>query len=121
MRTLNYYLGMPWAIRRTEYDDDGSYVSLTIEELPGFLVASKDDEGLQKEFWSALSVFLSSYLDRDEEPPIPSRRITSHTLPGLTYLNEASEDDRTIRRRAESASMGSSWTDDDVRLAAVDS
>lgn len=72
MRTLEQYLAMPWHIRRVEHDDDGHYASLEIDELPGFVVAARTDDELDREFWPALESFLRSYLDDGEEPPVPA-------------------------------------------------
>ncbi len=65
------YLALPWTIRRHEHDDDGSYISLTIDELPGFVAAGRDDDEAEETFWDALSAFIDSYLDAGETPPSP--------------------------------------------------
>ncbi len=73
MRDIRYYLSLPWHIQRTEHDDDGNYVALTIEELPGFVVASESIPELEAMFWPALEAFLQTYLDDGTEPPLPAR------------------------------------------------
>lgn len=71
MNDIDYYLSMPWTIQREEHDDDGRYFALTVDELPGFVVASEDEAELDEMFWSALRAFLDSYLQHNETPPIP--------------------------------------------------
>lgn len=72
MKDIRYYLALPWHIQRSEHHDDGDYVALTVEELPGFLVASEDRDELEEMFWPALEGFLRSYIDDGEEPPLPA-------------------------------------------------
>lgn len=72
MRDLREYLSMPWHVRRKEHDDDGWYASLEIDELPGFVVAARTDDELDRMFWAALQSYLKSYLDDGEEPPLPA-------------------------------------------------
>ncbi len=76
MRDIRYYLTLPWHIQRTEHDDDGEYVALTIKELPGFVVASASIPELEAMFWPALEGFVQTYLDEGTEPPLPARTDT---------------------------------------------
>lgn len=71
MTDIDFFLSLPWTIRREEHDDDGRYVALTVAELPGFVVASEDESELDELFWPALRAFLGSYLKRGETPPVP--------------------------------------------------
>lgn len=71
MSEIDLYLRLPWTIRRTERDDDGHYLVLTIDELDGFLVAARTEQELEQEFWPALEEHLASYLDEGERPPLP--------------------------------------------------
>ena len=68
---LQYYLALEWTIRRAERHDDGDYFALTVKELPGFVVAGTTHE-VEAEFWPALALFLSSYIEAGEEPPVPA-------------------------------------------------
>ena len=70
-RDLDFYLSVPWTVRREEHHDDGDYLALTIDELPGFVVASYSETELEGDFWDALEAFLKSYLDDGEPPPLP--------------------------------------------------
>lgn len=71
MNTLDYYLSLPWTIRRTAENDDGAYISLRIAELPGFIVAGRTAGEIEEQFWPALEIFLKSYLEEGEVPPQP--------------------------------------------------
>lgn len=71
--TLAYYVALPWTVRRAECDDDGDYIALTIDELPGFVAAGRTSEEAEAAFWDALRAFLASYLDAGEQPPLPLR------------------------------------------------
>jgi hypothetical protein len=73
MKDIRYYLSLPWHVQRTAHSDDGEYTSLTIEELPDFVVAARTDKELEEMFWLALEAFLLTYLQDNEEPPIPPR------------------------------------------------
>lgn len=70
--TLAEYLRMPWTIVRSTHDDDGDYAALHVQELPGFVVAARTDDELERLFWDALPAFLESYLQDGEEPPLPN-------------------------------------------------
>jgi predicted RNase H-like HicB family nuclease len=69
--TLADYVELPWTVRRTEYDDDGRYVALTVDELPGLVGAGRTNDEAEAAFRDALEAFLRSYLDAGEEPPLP--------------------------------------------------
>jgi hypothetical protein len=69
--TLSDYLRLPWTVERSEFSDDGDYVVLEIRELPGFVVADRDENNLEREFWPALAAFLKSYTDAGEDVPVP--------------------------------------------------
>ncbi len=69
---IDEYLTLPWTIVHSEHHDDGDYVALEIEELPGFLVAARTDKELEEQFWPALEAFLLSYVERGEVPPLPA-------------------------------------------------
>jgi predicted RNase H-like HicB family nuclease len=69
--TIAKYLRMPWTIERSVHDDDGDYLALHVRELPGFVVAARDEDELERLFWEALPAFLESYLEDGEEPPLP--------------------------------------------------
>jgi len=72
MTKLELYLSLPWTIVRKEHSDDGRYISLRIDELPGFIAAAPTEEELEKEFWDALEAFLTSYIVDGERPPLPA-------------------------------------------------
>jgi predicted RNase H-like HicB family nuclease len=74
---LSDYLRMPWTVRRSVHDDDGVYVALHIDELPGFVVASPDEDELERLFWESLPVFLESYLSEGETPPLPNALLSA--------------------------------------------
>jgi predicted RNase H-like HicB family nuclease len=73
MKDIDYYVTLPWTVRTGERDDDGHYFFLTIDELPGFIVAGESREELASEYWDALEVFLQSFLDDEEEVPLPAQ------------------------------------------------
>lgn len=70
--TVADYLRMPWTIVRSAHDDDGDYIALHVEELPGFVVAGRTDEEVERLFWDALPSFLKSYFEEGDEPPLPN-------------------------------------------------
>lgn len=75
--SLADYLRMPWTVRRSVHCDDGEYVALHIDELPGFVVASADENELEQLFWEALPAFLNSYLEEGETPPLPNALLSA--------------------------------------------
>jgi hypothetical protein len=70
--TIAEYLRMPWTIVRSVHDDDGEYIALHVQELPGFVVAARTDDELERRFWDAFPEFLESYLVDGDEPPLPN-------------------------------------------------
>lgn len=72
--TLREYLTLPpWTIvRSTDSDDEGEYIVLEVAELPGFAATGRDDDEVAANFWSGLELFLQSYLDDGEIPPLPA-------------------------------------------------
>jgi len=70
--TVAEYLRMPWTINRSVHHDDGDYIALHVEELPGFVVAGRTDDEVEHLFWDALPAFLQSYLAEGEQPPLPN-------------------------------------------------
>jgi predicted RNase H-like HicB family nuclease len=74
MTATDLFLAFPWTIVREddEYDGERS-VELRIEELPGFVVAAETEDEAEAMFWPALRVFLQSYVDDREVPPLPER------------------------------------------------
>ncbi len=83
--TLAECLRMPWTIVRENHDDDGEYLSLRIEELPGFVVAGRTEDEVEALFWDALSAFLQSYTEAGESPPMPTPYLSSHPQLELQY------------------------------------
>jgi predicted RNase H-like HicB family nuclease len=75
--SLDDYLRMPWTVSRSVHDDDGEYVALHIDELPGFVVAARDENELERLFWEALPPFLESYLSEGETPPLPNALLSA--------------------------------------------
>lgn len=75
--SLADYLRMPWTVSRSVHDDDGQYVALHIDELPGFVVAARDEDELERLFWQALPPFLESYLSEGETPPLPNALLSA--------------------------------------------
>jgi predicted RNase H-like HicB family nuclease len=71
------YLRMPWTVTRSVHDDDGEYVALHIDELPGFVVAAHDEDELERLFWEALPLFLESYFAEGETPPLPNALLSA--------------------------------------------
>lgn len=74
MRDLEYYLSLPWTLRRSveEYEDGSRELVLEIEELPGFALVADTEAELFLGYRPALELFLRSYLDEGEEPPVPA-------------------------------------------------
>ena len=68
---VEFYLNAPWTVKTEKRTDDGHYVAVTIEELPGFVVAAKSQGEIEQVFWPTLTDFLQSYLDDGEEVPLP--------------------------------------------------
>lgn len=83
--TLDTYVALPWTVRRSDHDDDGPYIALTIDELPGFIAAGRTGEEAEAAFWDALKAFLRSYLDAGERPPLPAR---AYGIPFQTEMLE---------------------------------
>lgn len=71
MRDIEFYLSLPWTVRRIVREDDGRYYVVAIEELPGFSAVGDTEAEVWSEFPVALRSFLLSYLDYGEEPPMP--------------------------------------------------
>lgn len=71
MKSIDYYLSLPWTITSETRMDDGRYMVLRVSELPGFVVASPKATELDTLFWDMLEEFIRSYLEDDREPPIP--------------------------------------------------
>ena len=91
MRDLEFFLSLPWTIKREEHDDDGRYIALTIEELPGFVLASESEEELEAMFWPALRAFLQSYIQHGEQPPVPAlarKRMAASSTPPTDPVRE---------------------------------
>lgn len=105
MRDVQTYLAVPWTIHRAEYDDDGPYTALTIEELPGFVVAGRSNEELEKEFWLALEGFLRSYLQHGEEPALAPevRAALDNIPPAYAYPVVVYGQNETVRLHSYSA------------------
>ena len=74
---LAHYISLPWTVRRAEHDDDGRYIALTVDELPGFVAAGRTEEEAEAAFWDAFPAFLRSYLDAGEQPPLPGRAVAN--------------------------------------------
>ena len=72
MKNLEFYLAQPWTIERADENYDVPNVELRVRELQGFLVVGESDEEVEAAFWPALELFLESYLQDGEEPPIPA-------------------------------------------------
>lgn len=83
--TLAEYLRMPWTIVRENHDDDGAYLSLRIEELPGFVVAGRSEDEVEAMFWESLAAFLQSYTEAGESPPMPTLCLSSSPQLELQY------------------------------------
>jgi predicted RNase H-like HicB family nuclease len=75
--TLDDYVRLPWSVTRSVHDDDGKYVALHVDELPGFVVAARDEDELERMFWEALPAFLESYLSEGETPPLPNALLSA--------------------------------------------
>jgi predicted RNase H-like HicB family nuclease len=72
--TLQEMLLLPWTwseVGRQVTDGVDEYLR-TIDELPGFFVAAASPDELYEEMAPALEAYLQSFVDRDEEPPLPN-------------------------------------------------
>ena len=71
--TLNELITMSWTWRGPIEVRDGDTVhyEMRIEELPDFFVAGQSAEEVLDEAKPALETFLTSYLERNETPPMP--------------------------------------------------
>lgn len=110
MKPLAYYLSLPWTVVREEHSDDGLYIALTIAELPGFVVAERDEAELEREFWPALTAFVGAYLREGREPPVPAGAPISIAFKELTDDPAVSQISafREEPRPQQSISFGSS-------------
>jgi predicted RNase H-like HicB family nuclease len=108
-------LRMPWTVRRSVHDDDGEYVALHIDELPGFVVASADENELEQLFWEALPAFLESYLEEGETPPLPNALLSAPPQLDLTavevlrYQRPADLTTRYVERDARSVGIATQY------------
>lgn len=73
MKSLEQYIRLPWTVQIEEHHDDGHYYAATIAELPGFVVAADTPDELDEQFVDALASHIESFLDNDEEPPVPQQ------------------------------------------------
>jgi len=71
VRSLSWYMSLPWTIRTEIRKDKGTYYVIRVNELPGLLVTGRSDQEVEKNFWEALESHLLSYLNENEEPPVP--------------------------------------------------
>lgn len=73
MKDLEYYVSLPWTIRRSVDEREGcrTELILEIEELPGFVLAEHTEAELLAHYRPALECFLESYLEDGEVPPVP--------------------------------------------------
>jgi predicted RNase H-like HicB family nuclease len=73
MNLVDLFLSLPWTVLASQetYDEE-TFTELTVEELPGFLVAGESDEEAEEAFWPALRLFLESYIEDGELPPLPA-------------------------------------------------
>lgn len=74
MKDLDFYLALPWTIRWSAetYEDGTEERVLAIEELPGFALVADTEAELLLRYRLALELFLGSYLEDGEEPPLPA-------------------------------------------------
>ncbi len=75
MRTLQDLMLMPWTIRGPveRVDAHGQrWWEIRVLELPGFFVAAETEDESVMEYRPALSAYLASFVDREEEPPVPT-------------------------------------------------
>jgi predicted RNase H-like HicB family nuclease len=108
--SLDDYLRMPWTVSRSVHDDDGEYVALQIDELPGFVVAARDENELERLFWEALPPFLESYLSEGETPPLPNALLSAPPQLDLVsvelqYRRPADLTTRYVERHAQSVGI----------------
>ena len=101
------YIALPWTVRRSEHDDDGHYIALTVDELPGLVAAGRSEEEAEVAFWDALSAFLRSYLEAGEQPPLPSRPAAYAAQPEMLEMRYVGPD-LTVHHPAGDAAS-TSW------------
>ncbi len=73
--TLAQIVRLPWDWQGpTLVEEEGSvHWEIRIGELPDFLLAGTSREEVLSELRPALRAYLSSYLERGQEPPLPAR------------------------------------------------
>jgi predicted RNase H-like HicB family nuclease len=66
---------LPWGWQgpRRVMEDGATHYELRIRELPDFFLAARTEEELMRELKPALRSYLQTYLDRNEDPPMPER------------------------------------------------
>jgi len=65
-------LGWTWLGPVEVRTEEGDHLELRIAELPDFFLAAETLPQLMEELKPALRAFLTSYLERGEDPPLPS-------------------------------------------------
>jgi len=84
-------LDLPWSWRLTQHaQDDLTWYELTIEELPGYLVAGRTEEEIRAEQRGVLRAFLETRLEHNDPIPLPSLTWRS----SLFLLEEENREDR---------------------------
>jgi predicted RNase H-like HicB family nuclease len=74
-RNVDELLDLSWTIVRTDAIREGvRYIELSVEELTGFMVFGSTPAEVEERFWPGLRLFLESYLEAGEMPPLPSTR-----------------------------------------------
>jgi predicted RNase H-like HicB family nuclease len=95
MTRLDNLLALPWTIQRHDetYEAERS-IELSVKELPGFTVCGDSEDEAEAAFWPALRVFLESYMEDGETPPLPElvRRVAAENRRGLVATPEADID-----------------------------
>lgn len=71
MRKMRAYLELPWSIEVEERHDDGSYFVARVGELPGLVATGETREELDSALWEAIEDHVRSYLEDDQQPPLP--------------------------------------------------
>jgi len=73
--TLEQVVSLPWKwLGPTRVEGEGDvHWELRIAELPDFLLAGENHEEVLQQLRPALRAYLRSYLDRGQQPPLPSR------------------------------------------------
>lgn len=74
------YLMLPWTIRgpaRVTDEHGNTHYEMRVRELPDFLVAASSEAEALHDFRSALLIFLESYTNEGEVPPVPDGKPAS--------------------------------------------